>query len=145
MCFSERLLLVAAVALATCLSGWPDLAAQAMQVRVSNIVRQEGEVLVAVYDGEQTWLKTPVASARARASGGILDFSLDLPEGMYALSVFHDRNGNGKLDTGLFGAPSEPIGFSNGYKPWGPPAYRKAEVRFQRGSKPLEVRLYSFF
>ncbi len=147
MYFSDRLRFARIILLTWMagLGGLPDLAAQVMQVRVSNITRQEGEVLVAVYDSEQNWLKTPVVSGRARATGGTLDFSFDLKEGRYALSVFHDRNGNGKLDTGLFGAPSEPIGFSNGYKPWGPPNYKKAEVRFQKGASPVEVRLYSFF
>ena len=35
----------------------------------------------------------------------------DVPEGRYAIRCFLDRNGNGKLDRGLFG-PTEPWGFS---------------------------------
>ena len=36
-----------------------------------------------------------------------------LPKGKYAVAVFHDRNKNGKLDTNLFGVPTEEYGFSN--------------------------------
>lgn len=36
----------------------------------------------------------------------------DLPPGRYAVAVFHDRNGNGTLDSSLFGQPGEPYGFS---------------------------------
>ncbi len=36
----------------------------------------------------------------------------DLPAGTYGLSVFLDRNDDEELNSGLFGAPSEPYGFS---------------------------------
>jgi uncharacterized protein (DUF2141 family) len=38
----------------------------------------------------------------------------DIPYGEYCVKVYHDRNGNGKLDTNLLGIPKEPYGFSNG-------------------------------
>lgn len=44
-----------------------------------------------------------------------------LPAGIYAVSVFHDANGNGKLDT-FAGIPREGYGFSRnpGFKPRAP-------------------------
>lgn len=36
-----------------------------------------------------------------------------LPAGEYALKVFHDVNGNGRMDANPFGQPVEPYGFSN--------------------------------
>lgn len=36
----------------------------------------------------------------------------NLPAGTYGISVYIDKNGNGELDTNLFGAPSEPYGFT---------------------------------
>lgn len=41
----------------------------------------------------------------------------ELPAGTYAVSAFIDLNGNGKLDTNLFGAPKEPYCFSKNYRP----------------------------
>lgn len=35
-----------------------------------------------------------------------------LKPGEYSLSGYNDVNGNGRLDTGLFGIPKEPVGFS---------------------------------
>ena len=47
--------------------------------------------------------------------------------GRYALSAYHDRNGNGKLDVGAFGIPNEPFGFSrNARGKMGPPAFDDA-------------------
>lgn len=48
----------------------------------------------------------------------------DLPAGTYALAVFHDENGNGKLDTNLLGMPAEGVGTSNNRRPFiGPPTW----------------------
>jgi uncharacterized protein (DUF2141 family) len=39
-----------------------------------------------------------------------------LKVGPYAIKVFHDLNGNGKLDMNLVGMPTEPVAFSNNAK-----------------------------
>jgi uncharacterized protein (DUF2141 family) len=38
---------------------------------------------------------------------------VNLPAGHYAAAAYHDENGNKKLDKNIFGAPTEPYGFSN--------------------------------
>ena len=59
----------------------------------------------------------------------------DIPAGRYALKVYHDANGNDRLDKGLFGIPKERYGFSNNPKVRGgmPPFERSA---FEVGSAP---------
>ncbi|HLL58314.1 MAG TPA: DUF2141 domain-containing protein [Allosphingosinicella sp.] len=60
-----------------------------------------------------------------------IDFSNIVP-GSYALSVIHDENRNGRLDT-LLGIPREGFGFSrNPVIRFGPPRF--AQVRFDAGS-----------
>jgi len=51
-----------------------------------------------------------------------------LPQGTYALSVFHDVNANGKLDT-FMGIPKEGYGFSRN-PPFRPraPKWEEAEI-----------------
>jgi uncharacterized protein (DUF2141 family) len=39
-----------------------------------------------------------------------------LPYGSYAVSIMHDENSNGKLDTNFFGIPKEGVGVSNNPK-----------------------------
>jgi len=40
--------------------------------------------------------------------------TIGLPNnGSYTIAMFHDVNGNGELDKGVFGQPTEPYGFSN--------------------------------
>ncbi len=50
----------------------------------------------------------------------------DLPAGRYAISLFHDENGDGKVDTRV-GIPVEGVGFSNNPRLWfGPPSFAAA-------------------
>jgi uncharacterized protein (DUF2141 family) len=37
--------------------------------------------------------------------------------GEYSVAVIHDENNNGKLDTNIFGIPTEAYGFSNNIRP----------------------------
>ena len=84
---------------------------------VQNIDSAQGSIMVAVYDSADQWLKKPVVAVHQPVSGldgGKITFVLkDLPEGELAISLFHDVNGNGKLDSNSMGIPLEPYGFSN--------------------------------
>ena len=40
-----------------------------------------------------------------------------MPPGTYAVGVLHDENRNGRIDTGLFGIPTEGYGVSNNPRP----------------------------
>jgi uncharacterized protein (DUF2141 family) len=62
----------------------------------------------------------------------------NLPEGIYAVSVFHDENMNRKLDKNFMGIPKEGYGASNNpKKKMGPPSFE--ETKFQL-SGTLQVR-----
>jgi len=52
-------------------------------------------------------------------------FNVTLPSGEYVVSMFQDKNGNGKLDTYLFNIPKEPIGLTNYFKKGIPGPYKK--------------------
>jgi uncharacterized protein (DUF2141 family) len=41
----------------------------------------------------------------------------NIPPGTYAVAIFLDENGNGKIDTNMFGIPKEKYGFSNNKYP----------------------------
>lgn len=91
-----------------------------LELTVQNIASGQGSVMVAVFNDAGQWLKTPVALAQQAASiqvGGKLTLVLkDLPDGELAISVFHDLNGNGRLDSNGMGIPLEPFAFSNDAK-----------------------------
>ena len=73
--------------------------------------------------------RDPAAVKRSVAAGQAGSIRLaGLGEGVYALSVLHDENGNGRLDR-LMAIPREGFGFSRNPRiRMGPPSFE--EVRF---------------
>jgi uncharacterized protein (DUF2141 family) len=69
----------------------------------------------------------------------------NLPYGTYAVSVLHDENSNGKLDTTfLIGIPKEGIGVSNNPKARrGPPKYNDCTLTLD--SKQLETTIFMMY
>jgi len=54
----------------------------------------------------------PAQALRQLSSEGNMLRLTDLPPGRYAIQLFQDSNGNGRLDQGRRGIPLEPVGFS---------------------------------
>lgn len=72
-------------------------------------------------DPKARHLSMPASETKAMLIG-------DLPSGRYAAAVFHDENGNGRLDT-RFGIPTEGVGFSNNPRLlFGPPGFAAASM-----------------
>ena len=66
----------------------------------------------------------------------------DIPYGTYAVSVFHDENSNGKLDTNMLGMPKEGVGASNNAKGrFGPPKYKDASFVLDSNEKQMNVTI----
>jgi uncharacterized protein (DUF2141 family) len=62
--------------------------------------------------------------------------------GTYAVSVFHDENSNGKLDTNFMGIPREGVGASNDAKGhFGPPKFDAAAFGFAGGRLELKITI----
>lgn len=94
-------------------------------IHVDNVKSATGQVMVALYDNADGFLKRPVRATRARAdtAGTTLVFH-DVAPGDYGFSIFHDTNDNGRMDRNLMGIPTEPIAFSNNAQGrMGPPAF----------------------
>lgn len=110
----------------------PGLSAQNLTLEVRGVEKVEGHLYVAIYSSEESFMKQPFAAFRVEVKDKVLVIPCEgLPVGTYALSMFQDENGNGKLDTGTFGIPMEKFGFSNDAEGvMGPPAYDKCRFDF---------------
>ncbi|MCV2356257.1 DUF2141 domain-containing protein [Paucibacter sp. B2R-40] len=111
-----------------------------LEVEVTGLTQTEGRVMVGVFTDAGTWLKKAVTGGSVEAGlqkeGRVLIKLQDLPEGSLALSVFHDVNGNGKLDSNAMGMPKEPYGFSNNAAGmFGPPKFEKAQFEAKAGAR----------
>ncbi len=73
-----------------------------------------GAIMVAVFDSASAYNGgRPVASEMIRVSGPSAEITLDLPAGAYGMKAFHDVDGDGRMNTNMFGMPIEPYAFSN--------------------------------
>ncbi|MBN8750677.1 Uncharacterised protein [Xylophilus ampelinus] len=106
-----------------------------LTVEVSGAKSTQGTVSAALYTSADTWLKEPQKLQGARAPAAqpvtVLVFK-NLPPGRYALSAFHDENGNEKVDTNVVGMPTERTGFSRDARGrMGPAAFDDAVIDVQ--------------
>jgi len=66
----------------------------------------------------------------------------DVAPGNYAIAVFHDNNGNGKLDRNFIGMPKEGVGASNGaVGKFGPPKFDDARFSYKGGQQRLTIHV----
>ena len=116
-----------------------------LEVKVNNIKKSKGYIMLALYDSEDTFLGEEyfeVAREEVKEKGSLVIRLEDLPYGQYAISVFHDENSNEDLDTSVIGIPREPYGFSNDARGFmGPPKYDAASFEYQEGKTAVEINL----
>ena len=117
-----------------------------IHVEVVGLHSDKGQFLCALYSSPEGYPKqsekalasvsSPIAQKRA-----VCEFSAVVP-GTYAISVFHDENSNGKLDTSFLGIPREGVGASNGARGHlGPPKFDAAAFQFSGGRLNLEIAI----
>jgi uncharacterized protein (DUF2141 family) len=101
-------------------------------------------MMVAVYNKANLFLSDTMFKGEKYKirQAGSMNVSLELPFGEYGISVFHDLDGDGELDTNFFKAPAEPIGFSNNAKAtFGPPKYETTKFSFTADHQTINIRL----
>lgn len=115
-----------------------------LTVLISGMQTNTGKVFIAVYDSEASFLKNSkmTTSGTAIISDNEARITFEnLKQGEYAVSVFHDENGNNKMDTKLFGIPKEPYGFSNNSKGFmGPPKFEDSKFSLNK-NKSITIRI----
>ena len=127
-----------------CLLAAPALAGE-IRVTVEGVAGTEGRVLAALFDKASEFPsgKRLQQAAAPAAKGRVTLTFKDVPAGRYALSAFHDVNGNGRLDANMVGMPTEPYGASRDASgKMGPPKFDDAAVNV--GAEPLllTIRLH---
>ena len=114
-----------------------------LTVVISDVRSDIGVLNIGIYDNKNDWLGSSTVQKRSltvreHKVGGVVTTSFEVEPGEYAISVHHDDNDNGKMDTNFIGIPKEPTGLSNGAVPkFGPPKYKDAAFRV--GNEGLEM------
>lgn len=104
-----------------------------------------GTVALALFSSANTFgdLRDPARLETYTLDGSDSYVLTDIPAGEYALMVYYDENDNLKIDKNFIGIPTEPLGFSNNYRPKGPPSYTRAAFTLtQDETREFTVGLY---
>ncbi len=104
----------------------------------------KGNVMVALYKQTDKWMRMASGGSQmlpAKKDGVAVTFK-DLPEGEYAVSLFVDENGNGKLDSNAIGIPIEPYAFSNDASgAFGPPTFEQSKFVVSKDAKTVVINI----
>jgi uncharacterized protein (DUF2141 family) len=101
-----------------------------LQITVKGVRGVDGSVRVGLFNHKRDFLKK-IADGRSMqlTADSATAIFRNLPPGDYGISVFHDRNNNGKMDTNRIGIPSEGFAFGNNAMGlFGPPSFDKAKI-----------------
>jgi uncharacterized protein (DUF2141 family) len=118
---------------------------QALDIKITNIKKNSGKIVVEIYNSKTGWLKTPYKKLVLPTDKDVQIASFSVPYGTYAITIYQDLNNNSESDMNFLSIPKEPIGFGNNYKPFGEPKFESCAIEFKANSKPQELKLYEVF
>lgn len=142
-----RLVVCASLALAAGTASVSKGSGGALRVNIKGLRDNRGDVVCALFAAADHFPKR-IDKAFSRTAAEIseghaeCEFSA-VPPGIFAVSVFHDENSNGKLDTNWLGIPREGVGASNNPKArMGPPKFAAAKFRYFGKAMEIDVTIH---
>jgi uncharacterized protein (DUF2141 family) len=117
-----------------------------IRIRVFDLRNHDGDLGIALFNEKKGF---PGKAEKALLKGGVSSEGEahvyvfeNIPYGTYAVSVMHDENRNGKLDSNFIGIPKEGVGASNNPRSrFGPPSFDDASFQLDRAEVDLEIHL----
>jgi len=111
-------------------------------IEINGVIVNGGLVYVAVYSNENDYkAETPSIKFILDPVNSTITRDLELPDGEYVVSVFQDKNGDEKLNSGLFGIPAEPVGKTNYNLKGSPGSFNKLKAPVNNNSTRLVVNM----
>ncbi len=112
-------------------------------INLRDIESKEGEIVFMLFAKEDGFPREP---SKAFKRGVVTDFSAsasytfkNVPYGVYAVSVFQDRDKDGEIKSNFIGMPKEPVGASNMTK-MGKPSFKKCSFQLNSQNKELSMK-----
>lgn len=151
LCFSRkssRLLFWLGLSLVLLSSnGFAQIECSSINVKIQNISNNSGVIACAIFESEEGFPKkflkfaSKVMITQIIGKDASFKFS-DIKPGKYAISVIHDENYNGKLDTNWLGIPKEGYGFSSGAEvTLSAPSFSDAVFSYDGGHLQMSISL----
>jgi len=116
-----------------------------LTVNITGINEINGDVYIYLYASEKGFpinISKASKSKKVKVTKESLSVSFkDVAPDIYAVSVYHDIDGNEEINQNFLGIPKEPVGVSNNATGFmGPPKYEDAIFKLQN-SKQITINL----
>ena len=96
-----------------------DLFAQNVEVTVTGIRAEKGQIAIGVFLDEESFRREKayleIQFPKKDIRDGVMTVSFSLEPGIYGLSLLDDENSNRKMEYNFLGIPKEGFGFSDYY------------------------------
>lgn len=118
---------------------------QTLEIKIKNIKKNAGKIIVEIYDNKSSWLKNPYKKLVLLTDQETQIASFSVPFGKYAITIYQDLNNNSEADMNFLSIPKEPVGFGNNHKPFGEPKFESCVINFSASSQPHAIKLYKVY
>lgn len=136
----KTLSIVAVTLLMTCLTNAQDKGN--LTVIFEDFKDPKGKIYIAVFK-KDNFLRQPTETSILKVKAENNQVTLeDLAFGEYAISVFHDLNGNKQFDMDNNQMPAEPWAMSGSVNPMQMPTWESAKFEFTSSSQDLKLQLF---
>lgn len=116
-----------------------------LRIVVDNIEEAKGAIAAGLFRGQEAYeaMNNPFSGAKLPLTDTTCTWIVEgLPYGDYAVTLYHDKNNNGELDSNLLRIPKEPYGFSNNARPtFGPPDFEAVKVTVAAPDTTIRIAL----
>jgi uncharacterized protein (DUF2141 family) len=116
-------------------------------VNVKGIRNTKGKVLIGLWKSKDGFPKDRSKALNVATveiiNGTATTMFRDLPHGDYAVATYHDENNNGKMDTNLFGVPTEGVGTSNdAHRGFSAPSFDQCRFGVSEPEKVISINMH---
>lgn len=115
-----------------------------IELTIQNINDESGTIKIALYDSPDDFPKQTKAYkvGEVSAQQPQVKYSFEnIPDGDYAIAIYHDVNSDDELNFKMFFIPKEPYGFSNNFVPkYSKPKFDDARFAVE-GDTKLVIKL----
>ena len=114
-----------------------------LKVTIEGLENDKGKVMVGLFASKEGYTsdKEPFKGCSSEIKDRKAECTFEgISYGTYAIKIYQDKNGNGKLDTNCMGVPEEKYGFSNNASGLlGPAKWDDAKFVFNTKSMSMEI------
>lgn len=114
-------------------------------VTITGIENNHGTIKIGLYNKQAGFLEIShvVYGINKPATKGQISVTFkDLPSGLYAVSVIHDENNNGRMDTNLLGMPKEGYAFSRNVRPrFSAPTFSATAIQLDGKTNIIQIKM----